>query len=448
MTWLVFSLYALLLTAVGIHRRQPGKDGFFFASRRLGSLWVGVTLTASWVGAASTLVTLQQSAVNGHAALWVMAVPTVLTLVIFFIITRTIRNHDFTTLPRLIRRLYGPRISLVAGILIFVYMILLTSSQLVAWGKFLSGMANLPYTVALLLGVVLVCAYSISGGFPAVVRTDGVQLTLMGAALAVMYLLIGHGAGGSFSRGFARFLSGAGDHALLVFSFTLAWVISPVVWQRVAAAKSTRSARLGILIAIVLVLGFYLLVIPVGMALGGAAAGDKDLLLQMQHALPSWAWSLVFLGLGSAILSTTDTALNLAAMTLSLDLFSRGKHSLLPRARLATLASAALAMAAAWQLPSILQTLGVASEIMAAGLFVPGMAALLLKKPWPRAGACSLVAGGGFALLSSLNAFGLPLSLPQWPASLPWGLALSVTGFGCGMLWDSWRPQPGKIRDR
>ncbi|HDP93862.1 MAG TPA: hypothetical protein ENN40_00695 [Candidatus Aminicenantes bacterium] len=436
MTLLILSLYTGLLIMVGIRRPRNGTDGFFFASHKLGALWVGVTLTASWVGAASTLVTLQQAAEKGHAALWVMAVPTLLTLMVFFFITGFIRKHAFTTLPRLIRKVYGGWVTNAAAALIFIYLILLTSSQFVAWGQFLKGMLNLPYTSAVLGGAVLVCSYSAVGGFLAVVRTDGVQLVLLGTALIVMYLIVGQDAVESIPRGMTRFLAGAGDHGLMVFSFTLAWVISPVVWQRVAAARTTRCARLGILVAAAAVLALYLMVIPTGVALAPLASESGEVLAGLQRALPLWACSLVFLGLGSAILSTADTALNLAAMTLSLDLLNSSKSNSLPRARWGTFAAAVLSATAALRLPSILQTLGVASEIMAAGLFVPGMAALFLSRPSPRAGAFSLATGGGFALVSSLNAFGLPLSLPHWPASLPWGLGLSLMGFCCGYLCD------------
>jgi len=437
MLLLVLLLYAGLLTAVGIGRKHlSDADGFFFASHRLGTAWVAITLTASWVGAASTLVTLRRAATGGHAAMWVMAVPTILTLLSFLALGGSIRKRGFTTLPNMLRRVYGRRVTAIAAALILIYMILLTASQLVAWGKLLHGAGSLPYHLAVLSGAVLICAYSLAGGFFSVVRTDGIQLVFLGTAIMVIYFTIGRGAGESISRGITRFAHGAGEHSLLVLSFTLAWVISPIVWQRVAAARSAGSAKRGILIAAAAILLFYLMVIPSGMALGTVSTNTADLLARLAQLLPGWAWTLVFLGLGSAILSTADTALNLAAMTISLDLIRPGKSGKLSAARWSTLAAATLAAAVSLRLPSILQTLGAASEIMASGLFVPGIAALFLARPFPRAGACSLIAGGGFALASTLNTFGLPLSLPPWPVSLPLGMGFSLAGFGLGFILD------------
>lgn len=437
---LVLLLYAGLLTAVGLGRKHlTDADGFFLASRRLGTLWISITLTASWIGAASTLVTLQRAATGGHAAMWVMAVPTILTLLTFLALTGVIRNRGFTTLPNLLKKVYGQKVTHIAAGLILIYMVLLTASQLVAWGKLLDGAGFLPYHFAVLSGAGLVCLYSLAGGFFSVVRTDGIQLVFLSASITVIYFIIGRGAGEPLSRGVNRFLHGAGEHSLLVLSFTLAWVISPVVWQRVAAARSSGSARRGILLAAAAILVFYLMVIPSGMSIGSVSPDITSLLTRLAQMLPGWAWSLAFLGLGSAILSTADTALNLAAMTISVDLIPSRKADSLSVARRSTLAAAILAAAVSLRLPSILQTLGAASEIMASGLFVPGIAALFLSRPFPRAGACSLIGGGGFALASTLHTFGLPLSLPSWPVSLPVGMAFSLVGFCLGFVLDRFR---------
>jgi SSS family solute:Na+ symporter len=87
------------------------------------------------------------------------------------------------------------------------------------------------------------------------------------------------------------------------------------------------------------------------------------------------------------------------------------------------------------RLPSILQTLGLASEILAEGLFVPGMAMFVLKKRTPLAGALSLILGGGFALLSFLSTLKIfSLGLPAWPYSVPYGVGLSIFGYLAGRL--------------
>jgi SSS family solute:Na+ symporter len=62
---------------------------------------------------------------------------------------------------------------------------------------------------------------------------------------------------------------------------------------------------------------------------------------------------------------------------------------------------------------------------------------IFLKRRLPSAGLLSLCLGGGFAVLSFLGAINiLPLGLPAWPFSVPYGLLLSLFGFVVGLAID------------
>jgi len=103
--------------------------------------------------------------------------------------------------------------------------------------------------------------------------------------------------------------------------------------------------------------------------------------------------------------------------------------------RLSTLFMGAMAFLVATKFQSILKTLGLASEIMAEGLFIPGMAMLFLRKKLPAAGFLSLTLGGGFSLIGFLSELRvLPFHLPSWPYSVPYGVGLSLMGFLAGFV--------------
>ena len=105
--------------------------------------------------------------------------------------------------------------------------------------------------------------------------------------------------------------------------------------------------------------------------------------------------------------------------------------------RISTIIIAALALLVATRFQSILQALGLASEILAEGFFIPGIAMLFLRRRAPSAGLLSVSLGGGYAVLVFLVALGLlPLPLPEWPFSIPYGLGLSLVGFLVGFAWD------------
>jgi SSS family solute:Na+ symporter len=83
---------------------------------------------------------------------------------------------------------------------------------------------------------------------------------------------------------------------------------------------------------------------------------------------------------------------------------------------------------------SILETLGLASEIMAEGLFVPGIAMIFLRKRLPLAGFLALLLGGGYSIIGFLCELNiLPLSWPAWPHRVPYGTGLSLAGFVAGL---------------
>ena len=101
--------------------------------------------------------------------------------------------------------------------------------------------------------------------------------------------------------------------------------------------------------------------------------------------------------------------------------------------RLSTFLVGGLAFCVATKFQSILKTLGLASEIMTEGLFIPGIAMIFLKKKLPMAGFLSLLLGGGFSIVGFLCEVKLlALNWPAWPYSVPYGLGLSLGGFGLG----------------
>jgi SSS family solute:Na+ symporter len=230
----------------------------------------------------------------------------------------------------------------------------------------------------------------------------------------------------------------------MCLSFLLAWTVSPVAWHRVRAARSPRDARGGILAAIPIFLLLYGLVVAAGMLslplLGAPPEGKPLVSVLIAAKTGPVLGALLFAAVLAAIVSTLDAGINTGAMTLARDLLPAsagfgGKG--LALGRLATVLTVGLAFLAATRFTSILATLGLASEIMAEGLFLPGAAMFLLKRRLPAAGFLSLLLGGGFALASFLAGAGVwSPGLPVWPDTLPYGLGLSAAGFVLGTSWD------------
>ena len=452
-----FGAYAALVLAAGLlfRRRMGSLSDFFLAGRSLSAGLIFVSLTASWFGATSILVTTDDAYRRGLGAVWLVGVPAIVTVLIFgSVLAGPIRRLEIVTLPDLVEKRYGTAVRHLAALLILLYMVVLASSQMVAFGQFLGPFLGIPYFWSLAVGTGVVLVYLLRGGLFSVVATDVLQCFLLGGGvlgLAVCLGRIAPPAGTPPAAGRFDLFSNPGTDLLIAVSFVLAWTISPVAWQRVQAAATVKKARQGFLAAA----GAFVILYPL-VALIGILAGPVLGYRQLSHPLVSelilsvtgpWLGGLVFIAVAAAILSTMDTAINTGALTLTRDLYfrliARGGPGRLPgvaAARAATVLMAALSFFVATRFRNILEVLGLSSEIMAEGLFVPGIAMIWLRDRRPLAGALSLCLGGAVAVAGFLSALGaLPVGLPSWPRSVPYGVGLSLAGFVIGYLLDSLR---------
>jgi SSS family solute:Na+ symporter len=328
---------------------------------------------------------------------------------------------------------------------------------MVALGQFIKPFLGLPYVWGVGLGTAVVLVYLLSGGLFSVVATDVLQCSLLILGLAGLSVFLGRfsdpgvlavAAQQAGDVGYFDFFRDGQRNALIALSFVLAWMISPIAWQRIQAAGSDRKARQGLFAASGAFIILYGLVVFVGVMslplFSGQSLSSPVIAEIVASKTGILGGGFLFVAVVAAILSTLDTAINTGAMTLTRDILAPGSgpsltgvdHSV-RTGRIATLIVALLAFGIAVRLDSILQTLGLASEIMAEGLFVPGMALFVLKKRTPAAGALSLGLGGSFALISFLSTLKIaPLEIPAWPYSLPYGVFLSIVGFAAGYLID------------
>jgi SSS family solute:Na+ symporter len=434
MVFVILSSYFILLVLIAflVRKRNTDFDHFFFAGRKLGSLLIFFTVTASWFGAATTIVTFDDAIDNGFRSIWLLGIPTITTIIIFMLINNKIRNTGFTSLPDFLKTYYGRPVSFLASLLIFFYMVLLAASQFVAWGKFVGPIIRGNYHLTVILGALIVVLYSYIGGYLSVVLTDSLQLVLLLIGIIFLSLNFIKFPVPFFSNDFAIF-SNLQFHLLIAISFTLAWVISPIIWQRIASAKSGKASRRGLFFSIIAFAGLYAAIILAAISVRQSAGMNLGKLIG--NILPRATGIMIFMGIVAAIMSTADTAINLAALTLVKDILPLNKSRKTIRySQITTWVSGFLAAIIALKFNSILKTLGLASEIMAEGLFVPGMAALFFRLKKPLAGLISLLSGGIFSTLVFLKAYGIALPLPDWPYSLPYGILLSLGGFLLGII--------------
>ena len=454
--FLVFFLaYVVLVLWVGLaaRRRMKGLEDFFLASRSLPGIFVALSLTAGWFGATSILVSTDEAMRSGVNAAWLVGLPAVATVLILLALVKPLRRLTILTLPDLAELRYGRGVRHLVSVLLVWYMALLAASQMVALGNFLRAFLGWPYFSCITLGTAVVLIYSLAGGLRSVVATDIIQCALLAAGMIAVAVFLGaHNSPTASVRAATRAgVSGYldpfrnfGENGLIFLSFVLAWTISPIALQRIQAARSDGAARRGLSVTAVSLTGLYALVVLVGILsfplYGGRVLSAPLISTLISERLGPILGGLLFAAVLAAVLSTLDTALNAGALALARDVWGqirppRGSEHGARRGRISTVVMTVLALAVASRFQSILKTIGLASEIMAEGFFIPGMAMILSPRRRPLAGWLGFGLGGGFAVLSFLSASGLvSLPLPVWPRSVPYGLALGAAGFAAGAL--------------
>jgi SSS family solute:Na+ symporter len=405
------------------------------------------------------LVSADEALEKGISSFWIMGAPAVLTvLILAFFLARPIRRLPIVSLPDLVELRYGRAVRHLAAVLIIWYMAVLAASQMVAIGKFLQLFLGSSYLMSLALGTIVVLVYSVFGGFFSVAVTDAFQFFLLVAGLFGLFFFLSDTSSLSEISLFASEI-GKGNYfnfffdfkrnLLIVLSFTLAWIISPIAWQRIQAARTDKSARVGLFAASGTFFILYGMVVFIGMLFLPVFFSQKPEGPLFSEIISSetgvFLGGILFVAIVAAVMSTMDTAINTGALSLTRDVYqqifssSRRKRIILV-SRLSTLFVGGLAFLVATKFQSILKTLGLASEIMAEGLFIPGMAMIFLKKKLPMAGLLSLLLGGGYSLVRFLCEIKLlPLSWPSWPYSVPYGLGLSLAGFVVGFVIEKYR---------
>ncbi len=431
-TWGLLGAYTLVLLLIGWRGRRRLHDtaeAFFLADRQL-SAWVAAgSLLASWFGAASTIATYEDALQHGFSAFGWIGLPTVLTVLILAMAAPWIRSLPTVSTPDLLAMRYGTVYGhFVRGVLV-AYMVGLAASQAVALGLLLRDWTGMGYTAGVLCGLAIVVTYAAVGGYLSVVITDWLQWLLILGFLGLLWGIawpvrthVAHPvptSPGELVRS---------THLWSTLSFTIAWSISPIGWQRIASVRDPRHVRTMMVIVAGVFLIAYLLVVLPGAWWGGTHPGTHRLGTVLRISLSQPVFALAMLALTAAVMSTLDAALNTGVYMIAALIRIRR------RAFGYALATLALAVCTGWIAlahRNIIRALGLSSEILVVTIAVP---IVLLR--WPKwthpwgAWACTFV-GAGIAAAEYIGGTRLPPAL-QWPHGIPWGLTLSGICYAVG----------------
>lgn len=397
----LLGLYALLiaLAAAGTGRRSAASS-FFVNNRSSRAAEVGLSITASCVGASATIGMIGLAFAVGTPAFWWLGAGATGLVVLSLFLAKRVRDSGAYTMPQMAERFLGqPARPLISGIVVIVYTTFL-AAQFKALTAVLSPLTGLSSGLCLVIGFALIAGHSF-GGQAAVMKTDRLQTLIIVAILAVLLVWLSarnpswHAAS-SLEAVNADFPPEKFLYYLIVVGAN--YLVCPVLYGRLFCARDSRSARRGGLFGAMGIVLCAAIIVCIGLAVRGLVPSgtpqDAVLTTAMADLLPVWLNLAVSLGLVSAVVSSADSCLIAASTALGHDLLKR-EDTAANKGCVLLLGMIGLGISLLDK--SILGFLLMAYDIYACGVVAPVAVGLLLhgRKHIDTRFACAAIVTGG-----------------------------------------------------
>ncbi|MDO5477201.1 MAG: sodium/proline symporter [Eubacteriales bacterium] len=398
---IVAYLFGMLLIGVIFNRQGAAdtSDGFYIGGRGLGPLVTAMSAEASDMSSWLLMGLPGLAYISGVAEVgWTSIGLAVGTYINFLVVARLLRRYSERvgafTIPDFYTKRYCDRentLSLIAALIIIIFFVPYTASGFKAVGTLFNSLFGIEYHLAMIIGAVIIVAYTTMGGFLAVSTTDLVQSIFMTIALIVIVFFGINKAGGlgmvaenaralpgylNIMQGYDVTTNSASTYGFLTIASTMAWGLGyfgmPHILLRFMAIRDERELILSrriasVWVVISMAVAIFIGVIGYSVSLTGAipmlntsSAESETIIIAIAHFMSEHGFVLAFMagiilaGILAATMSTADSQLLAAASSVSEDLMQNfGRIKLDQRgkmiaARATVIVIASIAIVLAW----------------------------------------------------------------------------------------------------
>lgn len=386
-------LSVLVLIGVVASRRMKDLRDYLVGGKDLGYLAVAFSARATGESAWLLLGLTGMGAAVGYKALWVVLGEVLGVALAWTVLSRPFKRltdrYDSVTIPDYLESRFrdgAHTLRKVAAIALAIFVTVFVSAQIDATGKAFESFLGWDYTFGAVVGFAVVMAYVTCGGFVAVVWSDIFQGALMVAGLTLLPIvaLISVGGFGALSERLMAIdpslmspLGSEGASLAGIFSVIglaaigLGFLGSPQIFVRFLALRSEKEIAPGTVVAVVWtiladtgavftgILGRAIFSRPGDAAVSALADAEAVLPMLVEHLMPAFLVGLYVAIILSAIMSTVDSLLVLAASAVVRDLYQKirrpdlADEALVRHSRAATVVLALLALAVALGVASV-----------------------------------------------------------------------------------------------
>ena len=414
---LIISRYLGHRFSEGLHSDKAKR--FFIGGRFLNGPLLALTLVATYTSASSFIGGPGAAYHIGLGWVWlaVIQVPVaMLTLGVLGPKFITMKEQHSTLIEWLDHRFQYPWLSRFAVLSLVVGFVAMITVQFIGGARLFSGISGISYQVGLIIFVVTVLGYTLTGGFRAVATTDAVQGVVM--LIGVLLLLITILLQPNFSVKLTQMthdtpllLSPMGSDAQLGWPMMLSfWVLIcfgtlglPHTVVRLLAVKNSKALRRGILwgtlISTVMTLvphlcGFF------GRALyPDLTVPDKIMPTLISGLFSPWVAGIFLAAPIAAVMSSVDSMLLQSAVTMIRDTIVKNKPTISANKQLlfTRLAMVVITLMATWwalKPPKMIVWLNLAAFGALQAVFLwPVIAGLFIKSVSGQSAFFSMIAG-------------------------------------------------------
>lgn len=332
--FIAVAVYIAVLVYLGYSTsRRQSSEGFLIADRSLTALDTAASIVASKTGAGVMLTFVAFYYLYGISAMWIFAGVSA-GYIIFIPFAVRLRDmsssQKFYTFSDYFFYRHGKAVGYLSAVAVFTVTLLILLVQLIGGAKILTKISGLSYLGSLIIIVATILAYTVLGGFRAVIKTDKVQLLFIIVLMTVIGFLM---ARGSTESPVLEILSTRESPSIIsILSFLAMGIFMPFfsaeLWQRVYAARDVRIVKQSLVASAIMfpMIGFLLAIIGVSVSLNLEGI-DPDLAMieGLIHLVPDG-----FLGLGlvvflASIMSSADSLLFANTSIVLQDFYARSK---------------------------------------------------------------------------------------------------------------------------
>ncbi len=456
--WLLLGVYVVFLLVVGFWPRREDTEGYMIANRSLSIPVFVATLVATWYGG---ILGAGQFVYDAGVVAWVSnGLPYYLFAIVFaLVLARRVRGGaaHLYTIPDKLAQAYDRKTALLGASFAFFYAA--PATYVLMTGTLLQLLFGWPRFVAMLVGVLFSVVYVFRGGFLSDVRVNTLQFVLMFMGFLMVAGLCLAKFGGLAFLAHSPNIPPTHLHPLgtttiagvaVWFFIALTTLSDPGFHQRCYAARTPRTAAVGILIAVLCWILFDALTTTTGLFARALLPGLPDSMLAFpalaERVLPPGLKGLFYVGMLAPIMASLVSYTFIAAVTIGRDFLWRLRNdpdeSRIPLyTRYGLIASTLFALVIAMALPNIVQQWYTFGSVFVPGMLIPLLGAYAPSPRWktkPDFAFLSMLGGASVALgwlLWGWRHGGLddPHYPLGWPPMFP-GLLLAAFFYSLGLF--------------